>query len=373
VEATGRWDTPEPWPPQETVGLPWTRDELAAALTALRRIYPPDITKKIFRAQPGIAQLLSDISLTRQSPLLYFGLDAVVASPWHYPELVKKLRSDQQFPGARFEVSVMASLTRGGVTWAYEPLKDVGVVNPDFEVSTGEYYLLMDAKAARIGALRRKEEAWYWRLMFGDAPAPPDLLLAELEVDHAVTQLEETRRTALAEAVRSAAKRLHSAGSYPASECVDGLIRVTVDSTPRSSLNPVYDLESEARRVVRGLVHEGAGQIPADREGALLVDLGGFGQGDLGKTFEEVRRWMREEGRLEQRVGYVLLTCLGFHKHKVLRYVLPIGRRRLPYEVIQLTNALVQGFNWHASLLEGCTGDDLPLLNLDGDWPGMEE
>jgi len=209
--------------------------------------------------------------------------------------------------------------------------------------------------------------------MFGDAPAASDLLPAELEVSEAITQIDGTRKEALAKAVRSAVKRLHGAGQYPASECVDGLIRVTVHATPRSSYNPVFDMESEARRIVRGLVRDGAAQIPANREGALLVHLGRCDQGHLGQTFDEVKRWILKEGSLEQQLKYVLLMRLAFYQHNPLLHVLPIGRRRLPSDIIQMSNALVRGANRNACLLNGYTDDDLPLLEPNGDWPGVEE
>lgn len=68
----------------------------------------------------------------------------------------------------------------------------------------------------------------------------------------------------------------------------------------------------------------------------------------------------------------VLLRHMGFYQHKLFRVVLPVCRRRLCPDLIQLTNALMRGFNWQVTLLEKYTDDDLPSLNLDGEWPGVE-
>jgi hypothetical protein len=156
--------------------------------------------------------LLTDVSLIRQSHLLSLGLDALDVSAQSHAGLVKRLRRDNQFPGARFELYLMASLTRGRIGWVYEPLKGLAGVNPDFEIDTAQRRFLLEVKAARVSATRRKQEAWYRTLMFGDAPAAPDILQAELEVDPAVTRLSEKERTVLAKAVRDVAKRLHHDG-----------------------------------------------------------------------------------------------------------------------------------------------------------------
>ena len=372
METNGRWDLPAPWLSEETVRLPWPPGELADALEALRRIYPSNISKSIFRTQPALTQLLTDFSLIEQCPLLHFGLDSAIAQPWRYPELLRKLRVDEQFPGARFEVSVMAALTHGRISWSYEPLRSGMGKNPDFEIDIGIRRMLMDAKSARVGTHQHKEKSWYWRLMFGEAPTDPDLIPVELEVSERVANLNDAAKEALGEAVRATAKRLLAGGEYPASESVGGLITVTAHKTPRATLNPVFDMDREASRIVRNLVQEGASQIPSDRLGALLINMGVIGDRDIGKTMNEITRWMLEEGSSERQVEQVFLTMLSLYQHKPVHCVFPCSRHRMPPELIETVNSLVRGFNRNLSLLRGYTDDDLPLLDVTGSWPGVE-
>jgi hypothetical protein len=340
VAQSGRWDDPPYWTsPEYLAKSPWGKERLAAAFAALRLIYTPKKARAIFRRRDAssLYPLLTAALYAYQNPLVFLGIDAAECEAWKYKSLTDALTTSwASFEGAAFEIALFAALKRAKVSPVHEPLATTPPdgsdrKNPDFSVTVGGRELLLELKLSRLGSAAQEQQGWLNRLAHSDdatADIPFDIetlpLFGELQERDGGSWMRGNfgRLRSLVEAAK---ERLVAVGPFPAVEVIEHCIQLRVRG-PRGSganggaLGPWPNVVTEAERVIRNLVSEGATQIPADRTGVLVIDPGWSGDAD--SVCVEVRRWLDEEG-----VGYSQVVG-----------VLVVARRRVLDLGLELTS-----------------------------------
>lgn len=380
AERTGLWYEPEPWSVDDLVG--WSAETLSGAVAALKRLYPPDKAKQIFQTQPRVADLLLNADPKAQDGLLSLGLDAECVQVWTYPELVGKLRRDDQFDGARFELALMAAMARERVAWKYEPFRPAPGAkhpNPDFSIDLEGESLVVDAKAAKRSNAAREFSAWQRLVFRGEDRSAPDPLSADLTFHESLVRqlqkMSQAERNELAHRIRTTIRRLHGEANFPSSVTVDDLVTISVDGREGlRSTGGEIDPDIEAERIVRGLVRDGAAQIPPGQSGCVIVRQTSIFEPALFKAvLREVGRWMREEGQDAAQLQHVLVVAFAFHEHRPLLHVMPISRKATPGSIIRFANALSRGLNEHACRSHGWPFESIPVFDEGAHLPGAED
>lgn len=366
MQRTGIWWEPHPWPEQHVEGLTLGRADLDAALAALRRLYDSDVARRIFadRGQPTLAQMLTDGVLPRHSKLLALGTDLVDAAPWGagYGDLLGKLRVDENYRGARFELSLLAAMRRAQIEFEYEPLRDRGGSNPDFAISTRDRTLIVDAKAAGPSQLVRDDDAWHHAMLWGaDGYRNPDgPLPVILSFTDRVDELQPWQKRALTPEVRAVAQRMIEGGVAPAKEIVGDTVIVEVNGRGASGVLERPNHTKEASRVVANLIAENATQIPPDREGGFFIALGQMP--DVRKTRAEVVNWLNGPGLDYPQIEYVFLFAHTFIGHLLRYVVVPVGRGPLPDDVKELATAILRNVGFYHRAIDSAAVEDAVAL-----------
>lgn len=371
---TGAWDDPPYWTdPQYVAASPWSVAEVDDAFAELRRIYTRPRARAIFqrailqrqeqeqrqelrreqRHEPALWQVLADLLFAPHSRLVALGLDAAACgSVWNRKNLVDALIADGRgFEGACFEVAFFAALTRALVPCTHEPLavaadkkRKKGEPNPDFSATIGRE-LLLELKLSRESDRTRDERKWHIDIAMGTertAGIPSEIKLLpafrEMQERDGGSWMRQNFKRLLDLLEDSKERLAASAGPFPAEEVIEESIHLKVKG-PRGSgpgggtLGPPPNVEREARRIVRGLLSDGATQIPAERIGIVVIDPGW--SADVGCLCAEVRRWMIEEGAAySQVVGAAIISRRYAIDYALsLALLTPVWRDTAPREV----------------------------------------
>lgn len=363
---TGLWNDPPFWTTQAYLqASPWGAPELAAAFNALGLIFTTRRTRGIFSRRPVdgyLRVLLTDQHAPILSPLLELGLDAAVCRAWERRSWVDSLVADgRSFKGAAFEIAVASALVRMAVPTRHEPLKNIHPRNPDFAIGIDGREILLEVKLAREGDLVKEENDRLTKFVFGSDRAlgiPGHLELLEgldrLQDEQAGRRALDENIARLVQLVDDAKIRLASSPTFPASEVLDGCVRVTV-SGPRGTSGAVDVLGTpmnstrEAARIIQNLLVDGAGQIPEDRIGVVLIDPGSGIASDV--MASEVQRWLGDEGGAYPQVTGVLLLSrqyFGDIYDLPITVVTPEWRDNAPDYLRQsdVWNRMTAGLSW---------------------------
>jgi hypothetical protein len=365
LSETGKWDEPAWWRESDYLARsPWTGPELEAAFEALRRIYPPRISKKILREQPRVAHLLLDPFAPHVSGLVSLGLDAAFVEAWRYPRLLKRLHHDDQFDGARFELALLAAFRIAELPFRYEPLpKAKGQPDPDFEISFENNHLLLDAKSAGLGERIRENKKWFESLCMGllhGAPRHKGELTPTFQQLQDCDEGRRWIRAHIQELRQRTAQALLAAGqaeSYPVEEAItiDGkeLVRLQIlgpagSSGGSSFVGVPHNTQAEAVRLVKNLVEGAASQIPADRIGGAIIEVDEM----LAPTpiVREVERWFSEEGSSYPQVVFVLIAIYALLDDNLFKVAVPVWRAHAPFaeHANLLAERISHGLSWQA-------------------------
>src|SRR6185312_7887514 len=230
------------------------------------------------------------------------------------------LRLDKSYRGARFEVRTWAALERCGIHPTYEPLKDVGPRNPDFEIPAGNESFIVDTKSRPVVSDLQRLERWYRDLMAEGA-----FVRARIEIHSAIHSLTDRQRSLLTAPIREAARAVAAdpSRSIPVGSAIPGIetdVVTVLPSLDTCALVPSFDRLKEAGNLTRGLLRAGAAQIcdcikNTGRRGIVLVELGHMAHTDPRAQMIEIARWMasENEGGLYREVAYVFCVYRGTH------------------------------------------------------------
>lgn len=360
VRTDGNWNAPPIWRPEDVVASPWGRELADTALAAVLRLYDRESTRRIFATtSPNCLWHLLGISWALHvSPLFRLGVDLLTAEAWAEKNLLERLRVASEYEGARLELAVYASLRRVGklqpIGFRYEPLRNAGGSNPDFEIEPRGLGIYLDTKKTRESA-RTKEDWRYFLTLTQYAPHGVSVALTD--------RFDGLQRAAdgrawindnldrLGSLVDAAGRRLVAAGQFPAEQVIEDLILVRAPHRPGTAPHHGHqgtprDEEHEAARVARGVVQNGAGQIPHDKPGVLLVDVGYYG--DVRFVTHEIARWLQEEGAgYSNLVGVFVLGDI-YHQGEFLDAFIPVWRNNAPPKIrdAQLWGQLANDMAW---------------------------
>ena len=327
VRETGCWYEPPFWREASYQSeSPWSPDELEAAADAVRRVYPADVARKLFRNRKTGAlvwSIVADFCMPSFSPFLSFGFDASAAEPWCHGGLLKRLREAREHDGARFELEILAAFRRSTIPVLVEPLGGAsGGRSPDFRIDLG-HPVFVEAKLARRSEKVKEENSWFERLTLAQGfieglplrvPLPYRIELTEKF--ERLQSTEEGRRWIRANLrrleglVRDAFETLQLRG-VPNAVVVEELAHVEVlakDGKTGSHHRGVStDAEREAVRIVSGCVTEAANQFPNGEHGIVLVRA--LLDTSASLLFDEATRWFAEEGGdYAETVGVVMVV-----------------------------------------------------------------
>ncbi|WNG36409.1 hypothetical protein F0U61_24065 [Archangium violaceum] len=368
LQQTGHWFEPPWWrTPDYVDSSPWSLQELDAAFDVLtRHIYPQKVARRMFRDEPGLAQrLLLDFWAPHISELVALGFDARDAEAWNYSKLIQRLQRDEQFEGARFELSLMAAFHRTGMPFRFEPLASGQSSNPDFELMLDGTSLFIDAKCAQTGKWREEEESWFNTLsldLFLDPPESHPMFRIDTTEKFAELQRSEEGRSWLRRnlpelkvRVRDMLETLARADSFPVQGTVElpvgKLVNVYVSGLMGSGgqsmmTGPTIDAERESIRVAQNFLRKGASQLPRDRQGALIIDIGD--DASAARVEQEVRSWFSGDGAAYPQLVGVLLVVPALLGNTHCQMVCPVWRDTAPWEVQEESwrDRLETGLNW---------------------------
>ncbi len=374
LQQTGLWFEPSFWRALDYVdGSPWSLQELDAAFAVLtQHIYPVKAARRMFREQPTLAnRLLMDFLAPHLSELVSLGFDARDAELWRYPKLIQRLRSDEQFEGARFELSLMAAFQRAEMPFRFEPLAGGRSSNPDFELMLDSTALFIDAKCAQTSKWREEEERWFnaisLDLFLNPPPSYPLFRIDTTETFEELQRSEEGRswlRSHVPEIkarVRGILESLAKADSFPVQGTVEfpqgKLVNVYVSGTISGSggqsmmTGPTIDAERESIRVAQNFLRKGASQLPRDRHGALIIDIGDDARAE--RVEQEVRSWFSGEGAAYPQLVGVILVVPAWLGNTHYKMVCPVWRDTAPLEVQEESwrDRFETGLNWKPLLV----------------------
>jgi hypothetical protein len=366
VRDSGLWLEPAFWRDQDYLARsPWPAQEIDAAFDALLQLYPTKVARRIFRSEPKLAQRLMDYWAPHISPLLELGFEAHAAAPWQHRKLLQRLRSGEQFEGARFELTLLAAFKRARIDCSFEPHDGTqGASNPDFKLVLDGTPLFIDAKYAQMSRRREEEERWFRSIslnLFLEPLDPYPLFKIELTEKFEQLQGSDEGRSWLRgnihdieKKVRSKVEELAKAVSFPVEGGIDSpagtIVKVWVDdlagpgrASSVTGLAPNTDLESI--RVARNFLEKGASQLPAGQAGALIIDIGKDALVD--RVEQEVRRWLAVEGVAYPWFAGVVLLAPEFARRG--RWIQPVWRDAAP-PAVQDTGwceRFADALNWH--------------------------
>jgi len=354
VSLDGLWYEPRYWQETEYLSVSaWSSSQIDEAFSALQRVFPPAFARGVFaRRDYGYIGLLSDPWRADVSPLVPLGFDAAHARLWSHAELWRRLQRRNEFLGARNELALFAGLARAEMPFDPEPFAGSGGANPDARIWIDGEPLIVDFKLARQGGPSKESEQWRNKLgLFAGADqvlAKPHCLIELTDLLGVLFSFEEGRAAIrsnierLTDAIRSTVFRLAQSSAFPAQDVVEAfggvIARITVSGPVGSpggwqcSGPPEFAVEQESQRVLRGCVEDGAGQIPADQRGAIVVDIGP--DAVLDDMVEQSRAWLGAEGELYREVCGVVLV--GRRLDRVLdetTHVVPIFRDGTPPKI----------------------------------------
>jgi hypothetical protein len=371
VQRTGHWFDPPFWrAPTYAEGSPWSVEELDEAFEVLTQCtYPVKAARRMLRDEPRLShQLLMDFWAPHISELVSLGFDALHAEAWRHKKLLRRLQRDAQFEGARLELSLMAALSRAELPFQFEPLAAGEASNPDFELMLDGTSLFIDAKCAQTSKWREEEQRWINDLshdLFLEPPKPYPLFRVDTTEEFEKLLRTEQGRSWLRKhmpeiraRLRITLEELAGADTFPVRATLEfpevgTLVNVHVSGLMGSGgqsmmMGPAIDSERESIRVARNFLEKGASQLPPDRHGALIIDIGRDAGGE--HVEQEVRRWFSGEGATHPQLVGVLLIEPAYLGSTFYEMVRPVWRENAPSEV-QAENwskRLEEGLNWKA-------------------------
>ncbi len=379
VRLSGVWWEPLRWSDEELAELgPWLAEAIHAAYAEAAKVFTPEVGKRLFadancwhlsshdpnfRRATRLAILLLDIHAPRLSPLVSLGLDLGQLSG-RLPSAVREgLVWEGSHDGFAFELEILVALERARIPYVYEPDRTLGRSNPDFRLEIGSG-LYIDAKFAQ------QSKAWSEIDSFvAVVTGRYDLSITNVRrcvtlTEAANAQLNDPmlrrnllrRKDKLATQVSAALIQLRDAGKYPAHADIDGLVDVTVDGVNEGSgvvgefSDAESDADAEAERHLSNLIRKGASQLPADKIGAVIVDI--TDETTTEAVADVVTRWYAsEEGMLYPQLAGVLIVE-GIHPDRqssvMLSNLTPIWREGVPevYRAPQMWESIERELNW---------------------------
>jgi hypothetical protein len=358
------WTYPRFWrEPGYLESSPWSKPLLGFAFAELRRIYPQAVLRDIFRgSQPRIRSLLRDPIAAFNSGLVFFALNAALARPSRFAELVARLQNDDLFDEAEFEVDVMAALTAARFRHRYEPLRGSDSSNPDLKILLGSYEFLLEVKKPKTSRRVLDEQRWHDGIFYGEDPADGRSWLTGVEVETLGSYRSlcddsqvgrpflERNYKRLGASIRLARDRLVAAGIPGGHTTVKGLFRVALPGAhgPAGFLGAPANGTIEADRLIRNLVARAAEQIPPVSDGVVLVDAAQVPEREMASA---TKQWLHgPEGRGYKNIVGILFTTSRYTGRYVLRGIEAVWRKSRPPPAIARSNfvdSLFKGLNWH--------------------------
>jgi hypothetical protein len=329
VARTGRWDAPAYWQSDSyREDSPWSPEEVESAAEAVRKVYPPEVAASLLRDSSSFLWgIVADPGAPWVSNFLSFGFDARDAEAWRLPSLLRRLRNEEEYEGARFELALLSAFRRARIPCKYEPLSGTQGPNPDFSLDLGAE-LVVEAKLARESHRTIEEREWFERitlvrdLLRGvHAPHPVRFRIELTDHFRAIQESEVGRRwirsnlERLEMETRRLRDRLALSLSLPDEGDVEGLVRVLAlhpqDPTGGHHLGVPPDSSREAARIVRGCLTSGARQVPEAMKGLVFIRVDWHTS--LVDVAREATRWFSEEGE-----AYPALVGAVFVAHGML-------------------------------------------------------
>lgn len=365
VRETGRWFDPHYWRSEDYLNSgPFSLDELNAVFVALQRLFPPKVTKSIFKDRRSyLCRLIQDFSIARHSEFVALGFELAIVQPWDERELLNRLRREDQHHGARFELEVWSGCIVAGIDIKFEPFRG-SKHNADFLVGVGDG-LVVDAKYSRKAEWTKEAERIAEKVsgiqddevLFSDVrktvnftPKMKDLLRTSSGV-----RLLREKEDELHQRVREAIL-LTPTEELPIAHEIDDLLEVQLEEYNGDGAIGSFDVATpdpqlEAERLIKNCVAKGASQIPADRMGAVVLDIGRDVADEV--AVAEVTRWLTnkdEEGGLyPNMIGAILIASrLVTGCPTSLLFVMPVWKTNCPvrYRDERFWERFEFGLNW---------------------------